>query len=279
MIYEEVQQSQIGVFITASSNVEKTKRAYDTARLSFDNVHININSTHQHIVDQNERYCKDNDITYIVSESNGYPAKGKNATYDWFKEFEYEWLIPVDGDDYLSPDAWRVFSTLINQNRPDVGVLVFGKAVRWENGEMLDTDLYFRKLFYNAFFANVHMMDKMSAASTGAVRASRCVLFHRDVVVNNIARMDENIKGFEDFQALLRYSHYKKTKNLRVLKFNCQYDSYIYDISEEGDHVIAIHRKPEDFSENMVQFWKALEGFDYWLDAADYLETTTIWPK
>lgn len=276
---DHVKQSDIAVFITASSRVDKTKRAYETSRLSFENVHININSIHNNIIDENVKYCESNGISYTVTESNGFPAKGKNATYDWFKEFDYQWLVPVDGDDYLSEDAYKVLSTLIVQHCPDIGVLVFGKAVRWENGNIVDTDLYFRKLFYNAFFANVTMMDKMSAATTGAIRASRCVLFHRDVIVNNIARMDEKIEGFEDFAALLRYSHYKKTRNLHVLKFNCQHDSYIYDISDEGDHVKAIERYPEDFSENMVHFWRGLEGYDYYLDSADYLDTVTVWPK
>jgi len=275
----DVKQSDIAVFITASSPVEKTKRAYDTARLSLDNVHININSLKQEIIDQNVQYCKSNDISYTVSESNGYPAKGKNATYDWFKEFDYRWLVPMDGDDYFSPDAYRVFNTLVRDFNPDIGILVQGKSVRYEDGEELDTDLFHRKMFYNAYFSNIQMMEKMTSSTTGAMRASRCVLFSRETVVNNIARMDENIRGFEDFAAILRYNHFKKTKDLHVVNFNCQYDSYIYDISEEGDHAFAINRKPEDFSENMVDFWRGLEGYDYYLDAADYLDMVTVWPK
>ena len=272
-----LEQSSIAVFITASSRVEKTKRAYETAKLSFENVHVNINSLRPDIVEQNEQYCKDNGIVYTITESNGYPAKGKNATYDWFKEFDYEWLVAVDGDDYLDINAFAVFEALIRSQMPDIGCLVFGKAVRWENDLPVDPDLYFRKTFYNSYLSNVIMMDKMTSASTGSIRASRCVLYRRSVIVNNIARMDESIRGFEDFQALLRYSHYKKTKDLHLVKFNCQFDSYIYDVSEVGDHTTAIYQKPEVFSENMVNFWKGIEGYDYYLDAADYMQVHTVY--
>lgn len=259
-----VDQSEIAVFITASSNLEKTKRAYETARLSFDNVLININTLNDHYRKDAIVYCLDNDIIHIATKSNGYPAKGKNATFDWFKEFDFEWMVALDGDDYLGPRAFDVFSALIYQHLPDIGVILDGTTVRWEEGGEKDFKLYVREKMYGSYNQNNKMAIKLTTV-TNVERASRPVLYNRSVIWSDEARMNEKLKGLEDFHAILRFTYLRNTEDLNLVSFKCDLDSYIYDVSEEGDHLTAMYQKPEEFSRNMVEFWNSLQ----WLDIQD----------
>ena len=68
------------------------------------------------------------------------------------------------------------------------------------------------------------------------------------------------IKGLEDFHAILRFMHLRNTEDLNLVCFTCETDSYIYDVSDQGDHLTAMHQRPEDFSRNMVEFWNSLQG-------------------
>lgn len=256
-----VDQSEIAVFITASSNLEKTKRAYETARLSFDNVLININTLNDHYRKDAIAYCLDNDIIHIATKSNGYPAKGKNATFDWFKEFDFEWMVALDGDDYFGPHAFDVFSALIHHHLPDIGILLSGTTVRWEEGGQKDFELYVREKMYNSYNQNNKMSVKLTTASN-VMRASRPVLYNRSVIWSDEARMNEKLKGLEDFHAVLRFTHLRNKEDLNLVSFTCDFDSYIYDVSEEGDHLTAMYQKPEEFSKNMVEFWNSLQGLN-----------------
>lgn len=38
---------------------------------------------------------------FIETESNGTPGKGKQSVLDYFNTTDYDYLIPIDGDDYL----------------------------------------------------------------------------------------------------------------------------------------------------------------------------------
>ena len=48
------------------------------------------------------------DIEVIRTESNGKPGKGHNSLLELFKnKIEFDYLIPIDGDDFLYPFALK----------------------------------------------------------------------------------------------------------------------------------------------------------------------------
>lgn len=49
--------------------------------------------------------CRNMDVAYVVTESNGRPGRGKNACLDAFLNSRCHYLCQLDGDDWLYP-AW-----------------------------------------------------------------------------------------------------------------------------------------------------------------------------
>lgn len=66
-------------------------------------------------------YCKENNIEYFVTESNGTPSKGKNSVLDIFESSNYTHMVLVDGDDFLTPHGvWSYKQIANSENAPDV---------------------------------------------------------------------------------------------------------------------------------------------------------------
>lgn len=62
------------------------------------------------------------DYNIVLSKSNGWPGKGKNHLISWFTAHdEYDYLLHVDGDDFLYPTAFGRVSELIANNQDIVG--------------------------------------------------------------------------------------------------------------------------------------------------------------
>ena len=65
------------------------------------------------------------DCEIIRTESNGSPGKGKNSLINLFKErIEFDYLIPLDGDDILYPCALKRLEIYMQYN-PDILMLPF----------------------------------------------------------------------------------------------------------------------------------------------------------
>lgn len=72
------------------------------------------------------QWCYDNKITAVITESNGKPGKGKNAVLDHFLESDYDYMVQIDGDDFLQPHGVNLFNWVARNNPPDGIQLVYG---------------------------------------------------------------------------------------------------------------------------------------------------------
>ena len=78
---------------------------------------IIVNSTnseyYKHVCEKFKKYK----IEIIETESNGKPGKGHNSVIHYFKNNpEYDYLIPIDGDDFLYPHALQQLSKILFYN-------------------------------------------------------------------------------------------------------------------------------------------------------------------
>ena len=78
---------------------------------------IIVNSTnseyYKNVCDKFKKY----NIEIIETESNGKPGKGHNSVIDYFKNNpEYDYLIPIDGDDFLYPNALKQIYKILFYN-------------------------------------------------------------------------------------------------------------------------------------------------------------------
>lgn len=74
------------------------------------------------------QWCYDNKITAVITESNGKPGKGKNAVLDHFLESDYEYMVQIDGDDFLQPHGVNLYSWVSENNPPDGIQIVAGNS-------------------------------------------------------------------------------------------------------------------------------------------------------
>lgn len=62
--------------------------------------------------------CDKRGIPYHITESNGTPGKGKNALVKVFLESDDDYMVMIDGDDFLTPHGVRYFQNL--DYKPDM---------------------------------------------------------------------------------------------------------------------------------------------------------------
>lgn len=85
-----------------------------------------------------EEYCDENDITYHVTESDGTPATGKNSVLKLFLESGEDYMMMIDGDDFITPYGVKYYKELAQTPAPpDVVVLYKQSSV-----SHIDVDLY-----------------------------------------------------------------------------------------------------------------------------------------
>ena len=82
---------------------------------------IVINTTNKDNEKSIEEYCKDRDISYIITESDGTPATGKNSLLKCFLDSEDDYAVCVDGDDIITPSGVEFYTELSHNPRaPDL---------------------------------------------------------------------------------------------------------------------------------------------------------------
>jgi len=65
-------------------------------------------------------YCTTNNIEHYVTESDGSPSKGKNSVMDLFQESEHDYMVLIDGDDFLTPHGtWTYKKLAESESCPD----------------------------------------------------------------------------------------------------------------------------------------------------------------
>lgn len=85
-----------------------------------------------------ENYCIDNNIEYYITESDGTPATGKNSVIELFLERDDEYMMMIDGDDFITPYGVQYYNTLSrSESSPDLVVLYKQTSV-----SHIDVDLF-----------------------------------------------------------------------------------------------------------------------------------------
>ncbi len=63
-------------------------------------------------------YCETEGIEYHVTDSDGTAAKGKNSVLELFLNSDNEYMVQVDGDDYLTPHGVWLYNHLADSESP-----------------------------------------------------------------------------------------------------------------------------------------------------------------
>jgi len=89
-----------------------------------------------------ELFCQEKNIEYYITPSDGTPATGKNSVIKLFLESDNEYMVQVDGDDFITPLGYRLYKS-VSQHPTPPDMIVHYRQPRIITG--LDSD-YILKL-------------------------------------------------------------------------------------------------------------------------------------
>lgn len=97
-------------YVLWSRNVGLLHRA--TFDLPREKTVVIINTLDHEDEDAGVSFCKEHNIEYHVTESDGTPATGKNSLLEKFLESDNEYMVAIDGDDRLTPHGVYLYQEL-----------------------------------------------------------------------------------------------------------------------------------------------------------------------
>lgn len=126
-------------YILISRNLAQVKRhtrMWDgtySQQITKDDVVFCINTLDADFEAEAAAWCESEGLEYHISESNGGPSKGKNAVLDVFLASDDDYMIQVDGDDFITPHGLHIYRMIANptvyglpdESPPDVVCLEF----------------------------------------------------------------------------------------------------------------------------------------------------------
>ena len=142
------------ITLLTSSNSKLLKLSYNTIKKQINHnfnytVVIVVNTLNTEYFEEVLNEFKDIEVEIIETESNGKPGKGHNSLFEIFKKKkQYDYLIPIDGDDFLYPYAFHQLSKIIDSKNPDILVLQGNDILSWYNDSTNSTDIYLNNCFY-----------------------------------------------------------------------------------------------------------------------------------
>ena len=170
--------------------------------VSADDLAIVINTLDEEFKSIAVQHCVDNNLEHYVTESDGTPSTGKNSVFDLFAESDYDYMVLIDGDDFITPHGVWAYKQIANSEEAiDALALAYQYGIWPESGydpslsQLADT----KEHVLNPYLG---VKDKFDAASIPGY-PSRCFLqtkkwWEDSKSGNTIDKFDEFSEKFSD---------------------------------------------------------------------------------
>ena len=210
---------------------------YETYKSIVNQQEHNLNYTIIIVVNSlNEKYFEDVKILFtqkninieiIETKSNGKPGMGHNSLFKLFElKKEYDYLIPIDGDDFLYPYALHQLSKILIYN-PDI--IVGGNEDTISNFKELynsHNSIYLNNKYFYNIEPNILIKKEFTLDNKGT--PYRLFLIHRNIFKYNIEEYYcEKCKVFDDYLFYLHILNLSYTTNLNIYYINLK-NIYLY---------------------------------------------------
>lgn len=219
------------VGILTSSNSEKLRRCIGSVLSQTTNVVVICNTPDISYVEQAKTVANDYGLKFVVTESNGTPARGKNSVLDYFRTTDHQYFMQVDGDDELTSDCLEKLERIVKIN-PDVDVIGLTYNYMLYDGHETTAEEFFEsKDIYS--FAGIKGAHGIRLIQLGKFLASnlvynRMLLYSRKCLDHLV--FDEKFLGSEDVVA-----SYKLFYNKEIQYVLTNEHLYIYHLEAGGN--------------------------------------------
>lgn len=123
----------IKFYALCSKNMKATKRHINY--IPREDIHYVFNSQDADYVAEATAWCEAESLPYSVTESDGTAATGKNSVFDVFTASENDYMVLVDGDDFLTPHGvWTYKQIAAGDSPPDVIAIEYQYGIYAERG-------------------------------------------------------------------------------------------------------------------------------------------------
>ena len=207
------------------------------------------------------------DYKVIRTESNGRPGKGHNSLFEVFnEEIDYDYLLPVDGDDFLYPTALRNIEQYIKY-KPDALIFPYCDSIKElypDNNLSFPIKqkfyLYHRHFLKRKKIKELWLDTNRSPFEKGinnTTAGGRLCLLSRKCLQLNL-HYGEDMKLFDDINPFLQlFEAATIQKNYNIFLLN-DYNIYLYNRLNED--AASWHYKPEHRKKEEENFSKSVKN-------------------
>jgi glycosyltransferase involved in cell wall biosynthesis len=250
------------VAILTSGQLEKLQRCIDSVLVQSapSDIVIIINTVDERYENLAFLLAEKNGIKSVITDSNGKPGKGKNALISYFLSTDYTHVIPVDGDDYLYPNAISKLEELTISSGSDVLGLINGLCQLPDSlvtfPEMFASSYYLSKFRENVDPKNSRRFD-LHTQRIREISVEYDNFFNRFVVISRNAaermQYNEALNAAEDVKQglFLKLLHQEGTIKYSLID---RQDIYLYDRTN-NESVMYTSAPRADPKMEMKHFW------------------------
>lgn len=220
-------------YVLISKDVNALQRHFTCSNHNINDLHIVINSLDLDFVMQAEQFCKESNLEYTITESNGKPGRGKNSVLDVFTQSDYEYAVMIDGDDWLTPHGVYYYKKCAElENPPDVLCLTSQLALYNAGGITRLIYTFFTNEPISVIIGNCDHPERQLWAGFSYYYINRKEVMNRVVFLSRRAaqyRFNEDMPIGEDTEHFLRLKHAHFTGDLCMYQKDDRIPTYIYD--------------------------------------------------
>lgn len=108
-------------YVLTSRNMHCLKRHLNFSGIPKSQLHVVINTLDKDYEKNAVNWCEENEIDYNITESDGTATTGKNSVLDLFLGSPNDYMVLIDGDDFLTPHGVWVYNHIAElEHTPDV---------------------------------------------------------------------------------------------------------------------------------------------------------------
>lgn len=235
--------------VLTSDNVNACKRAVGSLPKHAD-VHVMCNS--QNIKYFSELRHSDIDVPIYYSESNGTPGCGKQSVIEHFLNSDYDYLLQIDGDDFLYPAGYDLITKYLEEHSPDVLGLLNEDILIDQNVFSCWKDFDFSAVT-QTFSQDMQSMSQYFRDIFSTIRQQGCV-FHRILCLSRKAAStviwNDQLPGTEDIllSAQLKLLHLQGKLNYHLVESS---DIYLYHKKTNQGEGYKVLQSDADFCRNI----------------------------
>ena len=205
------------------------------------------------------------DVEIVETESNGKPGKGHNSLFEIFRErYEYDYMISLDGDDFLYPYALYQLEKCIKlEDNIDVVCIYGNDTLRGFNSSDSGSDIYLTNNFYLRMGFNIPKRFCESEClknpfncnieEEGVITIIRFVLCSRKFIECNSRMYCEKCNILDDYKFYLNFIDNVLNKDVNGCIIN---SDHIYLYNNMNDDSVSIKNK-EKYNED----YKIIKGY------------------